>query len=525
MTRNEQGSSKLQVVAIGGLLVGGLAFSFYFFNRNEPVIVSTETTTSSVETTIPSTTSTTGPTTSTALTTTTTTIPERQPNTVPGHTVGEPWGTVAGLTMFRGNPTRTYYGDGDVSSEPEVLWRYPESPMCSTSSAGGETKVWCGSGWTGQPVVWERPDGATEVIFGAYDRAVHFVDAETGQDLRPKFPTGDIIKGSVTLDPDGYPLLYFGSRDNKVRVVALDRDTPTLLWSMDANEVNGIWNNDWDSNPVIVDDIMYEGGENGWFFAVELNRSYDADGLVAVAPEKVLQMAGYDEELLSKSGRNVSIESSVAVFEQRVYFTNSGGRIVGVDVSDVRNGVAPIVFDFYAGGDIDATPAIDAEGNLYVSIEYEPTQMGAAEKSRSLEVGQLIKLNPYADGDPLVWGVDLTVPGTADSGSWASPALHNGVVYTNTHQGELIAVDGETGELVWSDEVGFHSWSSPSVVGDVLITATCLGDIRAYSLDDPRSPEKLWSVDLGGSCLESTPAIWNGRIYLGSRDGYLRVLG
>lgn len=525
MSRSDQGSSKLQVIAIGGLLVGGLAFSFFFFTQDDPVVASADTTTTSVETTIPSTSTTAAPTTSTAPATTTTTIPERQPNAVPGFTVGEPWGTVAGLTMFRGNPTRTFYGDGDVASEPEILWRYPESAMCSTSSAGGETKVWCGSGWTGQPVVWERPDGKTEVIFGAYDRAVHFVDAETGEDLRPKFPTGDIIKGSVTLDPDGYPLLYFGSRDNKVRVVALDRDVPTLVWSMDANEVNGIWNNDWDSNPVIVDDIMYEGGENGWFFAVELHRSYDADGLVAVAPEKVLQMPGYDDELISKSGRNVSIESSVAVFEQRVYFTNSGGRIVGVDVSDVRNGVAPIVFDFYAGGDIDATPAIDADGNLYISIEHEPTQMGAVETARNLEVGQLIKLNPYADGDPLIWGVDLTVPGTADSGSWASPALHNGVVYTNTHQGELIAVDGETGEVVWSDDVGFHSWSSPSVVGDVLVTATCVGDVRAYSLADPRSPQKLWSVDLGGSCLESTPAIWNGRIYLGSRDGYLRALG
>ena len=35
-------------------------------------------------------------------------------------------------------------------------------------------------GWTGQPAVWERPDGKTELIFGAYDRALHFVDAETG---------------------------------------------------------------------------------------------------------------------------------------------------------------------------------------------------------------------------------------------------------------------------------------------------------------------------------------------------------
>ena len=46
---------------------------------------------------------------------------------------------------------------------------------------GGEDKVWCGGGWTGQPLVWERPDGVTEVIFGAYDKHIHFVDAATGE--------------------------------------------------------------------------------------------------------------------------------------------------------------------------------------------------------------------------------------------------------------------------------------------------------------------------------------------------------
>lgn len=502
------------------LLAGVGVTAYYLLSRqsDEGALVA-PTTTGTVMATSSTTSSTT-----TSSTTTTTTLPVREPNTVPGFTVGMPWGVTPGLTMFRGNPTRTYFGSGDIFAKPEVKWIYPESAMCGSSSVGGETTTWCGTGWTGQPVVWERPDGKTELIFGAYDKAVHFVDAETGQDLRPPFPTGDIIKGSVTLDPDGYPLLYFGSRDDKVRIVALDRDEPTLLWSMDATEVNGIWNNDWDSNPVIVDDVMYEGGENGWFFAVVLNRSYGEGGLVEVDPEKVVQIPGYDDELLSLSGRNVSIESSVAVFDQRVYFTNSGGRIVGLDVSNVRQGEAPIVFDYYAGGDIDATPAIDADGMLYVSIEHEPSQMGGAETSRNLEVGQLIKLDPYTSGDPRVWGVDLTVPGGSDSGSWASPALYGGMVYLTTHQGELIAADASNGEVVWSDEVGFHSWSSPVVVGDVLLAATCLGDIRGYSLTNPRHPTLLWSVGLGGSCLESTPAVWDGVIYLGSRDGFMRAL-
>jgi outer membrane protein assembly factor BamB len=197
--------------------------------------------------------------------------------------------------------------------------------------------------------------------------------------------------------------------------------------------------------------------------------------------------------------------------------------VVGVDVSNVRDGEAPIVFDYYAGGDIDATMVTDAEGMLYVAIEHEPSQMKSVERTRNFEVGQLIKLDPYTDGDPRVWGIDLT-SGDADSGSWSTPALHEGVLYVNTQQGALLAVDAATGEILWSDEVGWHAWSSPVVVDETLVTATCLGDLRAYSLADPRAPVKLWQVGLGESCLEATPVIWDGRIYLGSRDGFFRAL-
>lgn len=454
--------------------------------------------------------------------TTTSTSPSREPDTIPGWTVYEPWGSVNGLTMFRGSPTRTYYGTGPLAASPGEAWRYPDSQMCSTSSAGGESKVWCGMGWTGQPVVYERDDGKTEVIFGAYDRAVHFVDGETGLDLRTKFTTGDLIKGSVTLDPDGYPLLYFGSRDNLLRIVALDRDEPERLWRLDANSVNGIWNNDWDGNPVVIDDVMYEGGENGWFFAFVLNREYLENGLVNVDPELLFSMPGYNDELISKSGRNVSIESSVVAYEQRVYFANSGGRVVGLDVSNIRAGEAPIVFDYYAGGDIDATMVVDEEGFLYVSIEHEPSQMSSVEQQRNLEVGQLVKLDPYADGDPRIWGVDMT-SGTSDSGLWATPALYKDLLYVNTHLGELIVVDTDTGEILWMDPVGWHSWSSPVVVDDTLVVATCTGELRGYSLQDPRSPARVWTLQVSDSCLEATPAVFNGRIYLGSRDGYIRA--
>jgi hypothetical protein len=454
----------------------------------------------------------------------------RQPNTIPASTVGQPWGTTPGLTMFRGNPTRTFYGTGPLSDSPEVAWTYPEGGMCSQSTNLGETTTWCGMGWTGQPAVWERADGVTELIFGAYDRAVHFVDAETGEDTRPPFVTGDLIKGSVTIDPDGFPLLYTGSRDNELRIIALDTEEPTELWSIHAEDVDGTWNDDWDSNPLIIDDIMYVGGENSWFFAYELNRGYDDSGRATIDPQRLVAMPGYDAEFRELAGGNLSIENSVVAFDQRVYFANSAGRIVGLDVSNVREGEAPIVFDYWAGGDLDASLVIDEEGMLYASVNVKPAQVGQGYRTqanidRTRELGQLLKLDPYSDGDPLIWGVDLASDGGEDSGTWATPALHEGLLYTNTHLGSLIVVDTATGETVWQDgTVGWHSWSSPAVVDDTLVVATCTGEVRGYSLADPRAPARTWSVSLGESCLEATPAIWNGTIYLGSRDGYLRAI-
>lgn len=451
--------------------------------------------------------------------TTSTTLPERPLDVVPDWTVGRPWGEVEGITMFRGNPTRTWYGRGPVPEDPENVWRYPQSGgLCGQSTVGGETTTWCGTGWTGQPVVWERPDGVTEVMFGAYDHSVHFLDADTGEPTRPTFLTGDIIKGSVTLDPDGFPILYTGSRDNKLRAIALDRDRPTELWALDANVVNGIWNNDWDGNPVIVDDILYEGGENSWFFAIRLNRGYDGDGLVTVDPEILVSIPAYTDELLSRVDRNMSIESSVAVYEQRVYFANSGGRVVGLDVSRVREGEAPIVFDYWVGDDTDATVVVDADGMLYVAVEYD------RKTDRARELGQLIKLDPYTDGDPYVWGVPDT-GGGGDAGFWATPALGDGMVYISSHTGRLLGVDAETGDVVWEEEIAHHSWSSPVIVDGTLLAATCSGELRAYDVQDPRSPRHLWTHRVSESCIESTPAVWKGQIYVGSRDGSFYAIG
>ncbi|NND85321.1 MAG: PQQ-binding-like beta-propeller repeat protein [Acidimicrobiia bacterium] len=482
-----------------------------------PIAASTTTTVTTTTVAPETTTSTT-----TTTTTTTTTIP---PTSVEATLeVGAPWGTVPGILMFRGNPTRTWFGTGPLPAEaPEVAWRYPDRAMCGDSTVGGETTTWCGTGWTGQPVVWERPDGVTEVIVGAYDGAVHFVDATTGAPTREPFRTSDLVKGSVTLDPDGFPLLYVGSRDNRLRILALDREPVEELWFVDANQHPGIWNNDWDANPLVVEGRLIAGGENGFLFAWDLDRTLDADGLVAVAPVQVAKVATWDDDLIRATGdRNASVESSPAVWGSVVYVANSGGRVLGLDLGAIDGEEVPVTFDFWTGDDTDATLVLDEEGYLYVAVELERGTQ------RAEELGQVMKLDPLSRGPEVVWSVAVPARGPGEGGVWATPALGDGVLYVATHPGELLAIDTATGEVTWRDEVGYHAWSSPVIVNDTLLLAVDCdfgGGLRAYDLDDPRAPVERWDVPLRSGCIESTPAVWDGAIYVGSRDGFLRRWG
>ncbi len=436
--------------------------------------------------------------------------------------VGAPFGsTVTGLLTFRGNPTRTYYGEGPIPDTPTLEWRYPEDAMCSQSTDLGVTATWCGNGWTGQPVIWERPDGVTEMIFGAYDARLHFVDAESGTSTRSPILTGDIIKGTPTIDPDGYPIVYFGSRDNKLRAVALDREDPIVIWEFDITGT-GRWNDDFDASPLIMNDYMFEGGENGIFYIFKLNRAYDSLGLVTIEPEIVHEMETWTNELLSDIGSTypaVSVENSTAMYEGRIYFANSGGRVIGLDITGIASGNVEIVFDYWVGDDVDATIFVDQAGFIYVSAEYERYL------PRAREVGQLIKLDPYSPDDPWVWGMFSLTPSPAKGGLWSTPALGDGVIYGVTHKGFLVAVDQETGEEVWVYTLTPGSWSSPVIVDSQLIVASSDGLLRRFDIRDPRSPRLVWTFQVGTASVEATPAVWKGMIYVGNRDGFMYAIG
>jgi outer membrane protein assembly factor BamB len=67
-------------------------------------------------------------------------------------------------------------------------------------------------------------------------------------------------------------------------------------------------------------------------------------------------------------------------------------------------------------------------------------------------------------------------------------------------------------------------WQSPVVVDDVLVQGDCAGVLHGYDVSDTTvEPPELWQVELGG-CIESTPAVWDGRIYVGTRAGFVHAV-
>lgn len=89
-----------------------------------------------------------------------------------------------------------------------------------------------------------------------------------------------------------------------------------------------------------------------------------------------------------------------------------------------------------------------------------------------------------------------------------------------TDSGRLLGIEKSSGSTRWELQLPGPLWGSPVVVDDVRVQGDCIGNLWAYALTDGAgnarsSPELLWTVKLGG-CIESTPMVYGGRIYVGT---------
>jgi outer membrane protein assembly factor BamB len=99
----------------------------------------------------------------------------------------------------------------------------------------------------------------------------------------------------------------------------------------------------------------------------------------------------------------------------------------------------------------------------------------------------------------------------------SSPAVSDGVLYVASYDGNLYAIDTESGQALWQSEVG-RTFSSPLVVDESIFVGSADG---LHALDRASGAERWYYKAQVGGEMRSSPAFFEGLVYIGSDDGNL----
>jgi outer membrane protein assembly factor BamB len=446
----------------------------------------------------------------------------------------EPYAIVDGVLTFRGDPSRTGGAFGTRSLPErrlEVAWRFKTGP--GTPRWGG------GSGWTGEPAIVRWPDvvrhmmpalGAgrrnealVEVIQGSLDGSVYFLDLRTGRPTRRPIRTGNPIKGSVSVDPRGYPLLFVGqgipgAKPIGLRVYSLVSGREVFFLPGRDPAARRRWGA-FDSSGLLnrATDTFLVGGENGILYLLELHTDFDPIAMrIGVAPRVVRY------RFRDPSSAREGIENSVAVHRDLAFFADNGGTIQALDLRTFRP-----VWALRAGDDTDASLVIDDEQGvpyLYTASEVDVQGERGVARLRKID----------ARSGAQAWGREVECRAergarNVDAGAFATPLvgradLADRVVFTLSRcptLGTVVALSKADGRELWRTPLRADAWSSPTAVRDEASGKTYVlqGDRGGrLLLLDGADGRVLHALDLDGT-IEASPAVWDGLAVVGTRAG------
>ena len=176
------------------------------------------------------------------------------------------------------------------------------------------------------------------------------------------------------------------------------------------------------------------------------------------------------------------------------------------------------MFRFWTGDDSDGSIVADERG---LPLRRRRVRAG----QRDLQAQRPDdEARPRKPDNPLVWKVDDLNRSGGKGGIYDSPALYKDLIIWGTNKGDVIAVDRANGTVRWRIPLS-RVHMSPVVVDGVMVVGDCTGILNAYDIADTTAqPKQLWSIK-PGACIESTPAVWKGTLYFGTRGGAIHALG
>lgn len=368
--------------------------------------------------------------------------------------------------------------------DAEIAWRYDaETPTLNAS-----------------PVV---SDGTVYVPGSGDPGYVHAVETDTGNRVWRFEPAG-----YATCAPAlGDNALYFGTWGK--RFYSLDPGTGREQWSTEVGHRFGT------SSPVVVDGTVYVGTIGDGPLVV--SGEDDEDEFEACAVLAFDAESGDVEWDYREFGERENVDASPAVADGRVHVAGE----FGVRCLDATSGEE--VWTRELALHPESSPAV-ADGLVYYGA---PVLSGDAESPARVWAFD-------AGSGETVW-----TAGIDDVSLRTSPAIADGTVYvaasqtractgtgecSGTTRGRLYALDAATGERRWTAPIETDTRSAPAVA-DGVVYVGCGNGISAATTDG----ETAWHIGFesdreDGPYVDSSPAVANGRVFLGASDGRLRAI-
>ena len=466
----------------------------------------------------------------------------------------------AGVLTFRGDNFRrnAAYGTAELEEESlSVLWK---SPIGSLRTEDNGTLY--GIGWTGQPAIikWsiqarammnlyeekKNTSALREVIFGAQDGKIYFLDLTTGEATRDPINVGFPLKGSVSLDTQGRPLLTVGQGISKLaggktgkigmHVYSLIDSKPFFLLNGRKSDTQNQYftNGAFDGTALFVhsSDAIVVAGENGLLYTIDLQSEFtfpdesrpEEKGSLTLNPQITYLRTKAAEE----KDAQVPVESSVAMYDKYIYMADTYGvlRCVNSDTMET-------VWAMDNGDNTDAAIALDMDGDTGVSLYTGNTAYSRLGSKKDVTIRRVDALT----GEEIwQYAIRCEYNKSQLSGCKASPvigqhSIEDLVIFTvNMVDGggsRVIALHKSDGSVAWSHDMEAETISSPVAVynkaGKAWVVQAA-GDGTLYLLDG-QSGRVRSTLALGGE-IEGSPAVYKDILVIGtcSKDAYMYAI-
>ena len=473
-----------------------------------------------------------------------------------------------GVTTFRGNAFRQNAAVGTVDNPTSLALEW----TVEAGYVAGSSRNYYGIGWPGQPVIAKWPSdirnsmqleqhrkdqkNMKEVIVAGMDGKIYFLDLTDGSATRDAIDFGYPMRSTPSLHPRFFPMMTVGQYARKLKSGTgknIGLYYYDLMNGKQLRLIDGIDRKyERPYNPVgafdtsaLIDsstNTLIAIGTSGLLYTETLDMSMELDretGLLTYEfgePTEVVTMMSHTK---GQREGNAAVESSLAMYGSYAYYADLDGVLRCVDTTTMTT-----VWAVDTGDSVRAAIALDLETDGVSSTLWLYTA-NLINNGRTKGDVTIRRYNAMTGEEDWAFAIhcargkkkDVTFNKEVIPGAMASPVIGqqklSGLVYftlssvsatgaqkldgSEAIPGVIIAMDKQTGKVVWHRTMDAYSYSSPVAVYDEngrgwIIQACSNGTIY---LMDGLTGSVINTLQVNG-VIEGSPAVYGDVLVIGT---------